>query len=89
MRQALATGKISSRELVDLHIERIERLDGPLNSVVVRNFDEARQAAAASDARLHQGKGGALEGVPVTIKEAINLRGLPLTVGDPAHQGYV
>ncbi len=89
MRQALTRREISARELVEMHIERIQRLDGPLNSVVVHNFDQARQAALACDDRLQRGQGGVLEGVPVTIKEAINVQGLPLTVGDPAYLGYV
>lgn len=89
LRDALRTRRCSATELVTLHIDRIERLDGPLNSVVVRPFEQALAAAAASDERLARGEGGELEGVPVTVKEAINVRGLPTTVGDPGYAGFV
>lgn len=88
-RDALRARALSATELVQLHIERIGRLDGPLNAVVVKHFDGALTAAAASDRRLARGEGGVLEGVPVTIKEAINVIGLPTTVGDPAYAGFV
>lgn len=89
MRQALRARTISARELVDLHLDRIERLDGPLNSVVVRNFEAARAAAAHAELRIAEGRARALEGIPITVKEAINVQGLPLTVGDPAYAGYI
>lgn len=89
MRDALRAKVLSATELVRLHIERIERLDRPLNAVVVKNFEGALLAAAQSDQRLARGEAGLLEGVPVTIKEAINVSGLPTTVGDPAYQGFV
>ena len=38
----LAAGKVSAVELFEAAIERIERLDGPINAVVVRDFDRAR-----------------------------------------------
>lgn len=89
LRDALRARRFSATELVRAQIDRIQRLDGTLNSVVVRPFEQALAAAAASDERLARGEGGALEGVPVTIKEAINVRGLPTTVGDPGYAGFV
>ena len=76
--------EISARELTDLYIERIERLDGELNAVVVRDFEAARQAADAADQALAEGRSvGPLHGVPVTIKEAYDIKGLPTTWGLP------
>ena len=89
MRAALQRRQTSARELVQAHIARIEQLDGPLNAIVVRRFEAALLEADASDARLARGQGGALEGVPVSIKEAINVTGQPTTVGDAANAGYV
>jgi len=75
---------IGSRELTDLYIERIERFDGDLNAVVVRDFERARQAADAADEALAQGQAlGPLHGVPMTIKEAYDIAGLPTTWGVP------
>ena len=76
--------EISARELTDLYIERIERRDGELNAVVVRDFEAARQAADAADQAVAEGQAlGPLHGVPVTIKEAYDITGLPTTWGLP------
>ena len=77
-------GQISSLELTDACIDRIERLDGEVNAVVVRDFERARAAARAADAKLAAGDGlGPLHGVPMTIKESYNIEGLPTTWGHP------
>ncbi len=76
--------RISSVELTDLYIERIERYDGDINAVVVRNFDAARDAAVEADLRLAAGaEVGPLHGVPMTIKESYDLTGHPTTWGIP------
>ena len=48
--------EISSRELTELYIERIEKYDGQINAVVVRTFEEARVAADEADAALARGE---------------------------------
>lgn len=51
--EAIRTRQLSSREVVEAHIERIEHVDKRINSVVIRRFDEARREAdAADDSRL-------------------------------------
>lgn len=81
----LRSREISSRELTDLYIDRIERLDGDINAVVVRDFERARDAADAADQALAEGRDlGPLHGVPMTIKEAYDIEGLPTTWGIPA-----
>ncbi|MFP6706226.1 MAG: amidase family protein [Alphaproteobacteria bacterium] len=78
-------GQISSRELADYYIARIERFDGPLNAVPVRDFDHARVAADAADAAMVAGRFlGPLHGLPMTIEESFNIAGLPTTWGHPA-----
>lgn len=74
--------EISSLELVDHYIQRIERHDGEINAVVVRDFDRARESAKAADAALAKGEPrGPLHGVPMTLKESFNRTGLPTTFG--------
>jgi amidase len=81
---------VSSRELTDLYIDRIERLDGALNAVVVRDFERARAAAEAADQALAAGRDlGPLHGVPMTIKESYDIAGLPTTWGIPAQKNFV
>ena len=81
--QALRSREVSSAELLDQSIERIEAQDGNLNAVVVRDFERARMAAAAADAALARGEQRALLGVPITVKESFNVAGLPTTWGIP------
>jgi amidase len=79
---ALARGDVSSRELLAAFLERVERLGGPVNAVVTidaaRAFDEA---AAADDARAGGGTLGPLHGLPMTIKDAIEVGGMRSTGG--------
>jgi amidase len=81
---------ISSRELTDYFIARIEKFDADVNAVVVRDFDAARAAADAADAGLANGKIlGPLHGLPMTIKESYNLTGLPTTFGIPMYKDNI
>ncbi|MFT5210045.1 MAG: amidase [Flavobacterium sp.] len=76
--------KMSSLELTEMYIERIERYDGEINAVVVRDFEGARLAAKAADDALAKGEDlGLLHGLPMTIKEAYDLKGYPTTWGIP------
>jgi len=83
---ALRAGTVTSQVLVEAAIARITRLDGQLNAVVISDFDRARQAAIAADAVRARGGDGALLGLPVTVKEAFNVTGLPTTWGLPGTQ---
>jgi hypothetical protein len=69
--KAIASRQVSSRELVDSAISRIEALDPKINAVVVRDFERARAAADAADAALAKGENRALLGLPMTVKETI------------------
>jgi amidase len=85
---ALAERRISAVELVQQAIARIERLDPRLNAVPVRDFDRARAAAAAADAALARGERRPLLGIPMTVKEAYNVAGLPTTWGVPQFRDW-
>jgi amidase len=86
--EALAKRRVSSRELVDSAIARIEALDSKINAVVVRDFDRARAAAAAADAALAKGERRPLLGVPITVKEQFGVAGLPTTWGNPKFKDW-
>ncbi|HEY3721023.1 MAG TPA: amidase [Roseiarcus sp.] len=81
MAAALAAGAVSSVELAEAAIARIEAVDPKINAVCVRDFDRALDAARAADAQLADGERGPLLGVPMTIKESFNLAGTPTTWG--------
>src|SRR5205085_9817357 len=59
-----------------------------INAVVVRDFDRARQQADAADTVLSKGERRPLLGLPMTVKEAFNVAGLPTTWGIPAFKGW-
>jgi len=86
--EALAKRQVSSRELVDSAIARIEALDPTINAVVVRDFDRARAAAATADAALAKGERWPLLGVPITVKEQFGIAGLPTTWGNPKFKDW-
>jgi amidase len=79
--QALASRRISSRELVDGAISRIEALDQKINAVVVRDFERAHAAADDADAALARGERRPLLWLPMTVKEQFTIAGLPTTWG--------
>jgi amidase len=85
----LRAGRVSSAELTDLYIQRIERYDGRLNAVVVRDFERARQQARAADQAATRGERAALGVLPITLKESINVIGLETTCGVPEWKGYI
>ena len=85
----IASGDISSIEAVEAHIERIERVNPALNAVVVKRYDAARVEAREADARRARGeKLAPLHGVPMTIKESLDLTGTPSTFGLPARANH-
>jgi amidase len=79
----LAARRVSSLELTERAIARIEALDGPINAVVVRDFARARAAAAEADAALARGERRPFLGLPITVKESYDIAGLPTTWGMP------
>jgi len=79
--EAVAAGEVSALELADAAIAAIEAGDEAINAVVVRDFERGRAAAKAADAARARGERGALLGVPMTVKEAHNVGGLPTTWG--------
>ena len=69
-------------------IGRIERHDGKINAVCVRDFERGLDAARAADAARARGETRPLLGIPMTIKESLNIAGLPTTWGFPAQKDF-
>src|SRR6266849_4082794 len=81
MLAALRARRVSAVELLDLHRRRIERHNSELNAIVEPDFERARRDAEAADARRARGEDAPLLGLPMTLKESINVRGLRTTAG--------
>ncbi|MDJ0385270.1 amidase [Streptomyces sp. G-G2] len=86
---ALRAGDVTSAELTDRAIARIERDDKAINAICVPDFDRARAAAHGADQARARGEDRPLLGIPVTVKESYNIAGLPTTWGMPPHRNYV
>ncbi len=89
MLAALDARRVSAVELLVGHLARIERYDKALNAIVVRDFERARADAAAADAARAGGARHPLLGLPMTLKESMNVSGLPTTVGVTAWAAFV
>ncbi|MDA3645859.1 amidase [Saccharopolyspora indica] len=86
---ALRAGAVTSVELTEEAIARIERDDEAINAICVPDFDRARDAAHRADQARARGEDRPLLGIPVTVKESYNIAGLPTTWGMPPHRNYV
>ncbi|MFJ6378387.1 amidase [Kitasatospora sp. NPDC092039] len=86
---ALRAGEVTSVELTDEAIARIERDDKTINAICVPDFDRARAAARGADQARARGEDRPLLGIPVTVKESYDVAGLPTTWGMPPHRDYL
>ena len=81
---AVRSRQLSSRELLEFYLARVERLDGALNLVVTIDAERARREADAADEAVAQGQPlGPLHGVPMTVKDSFSTAGMRTTSGAP------
>ena len=81
MLKALRSRSVSAVELLELHVERIGKFNPGLNAIVTPDYDNARAAAAKADSDRAKGVDAPLLGLPLTIKDCIDVAGLPGTAG--------
>lgn len=77
-------GNVSSRDVVEAHLARIEAVNGKVNAVTVTLAESARTAADQADSADAADRTRPLHGVPFTIKENIDCMGSPTTQGLPS-----
>ncbi|MFI7481328.1 amidase [Kocuria sp. M1R5S2] len=86
----LRSRELSSRELVEAHLQRIDAVDPTLNAVVTLDADGAREAADDADRLTAAGAAvGPLHGLPMTHKDTHRTRGMRTTQGSPVLQDAV
>ena len=86
----LRSRDVSAREVIAAHIGRIEAVDGAVNAVVTRCFEQAMAKAAAADQALAQGEEpGLLHGLPVAHKDLVDTAGIRTTYGSPLFAEHV
>ncbi len=77
--------EISSVELLDYYISRVEKYNSDINAIVVKDYENAKQEAKKADEELSKGNNlGPLHGVPMTIKDSYDLAGTVTSRGNPA-----
>ncbi len=78
----IGKGKLSSVEVADFFIDRIEKHNPAVNAVIAERFSDARKEAQRADEMVKRGEPlGALHGLPMTIKDAYEVTGLTCEVG--------
>lgn len=86
----LRAGDVSSRELLESCLQRVERHNPGLNAIVTLDATRARSRADAADARRAGGGAlGALHGLPATIKDSFETADLRTTCGAPIYSKHV
>lgn len=81
----IRSGDVTSRAVVEAHYARIDEVNGSLNAIVRRLDESALAAADAADEAVERGDVlGRFHGVPITVKENIDLTGSPTTQAVPA-----
>jgi amidase len=83
----LREGELTPRDLVEVYLERIERLDPELGAFRVVLAEEARAAADQAADRLKAGDASPMLGIPIAIKDEVFVRGQVNTFGTGAGGG--
>lgn len=81
--------KLSSLELLEEYIDRIAKHNPAINAIVATDYENARKRAEEADAALASGEDwGLLHGLPMTIKDNLEVAGMPCTAGAPALKAH-
>lgn len=80
--QMICDGEITAVELTEVYLTRIEEYNPALNAIITLDVAGARERARAADEALQRGESwGPLHGVPITIKDMLETKGLRTTSG--------
>jgi aspartyl-tRNA(Asn)/glutamyl-tRNA(Gln) amidotransferase subunit A len=88
IRRRVLSRALSAREVLDAHLERILRLEPSLDAFLLVTRSRALEAAQRVDAAVARGEALPLAGVPVAVKDVLDIEGLPTTCGSRILEGY-
>ena len=90
LRELLDTRRVSSTELTETFLRRIERLNPKLNAYLTVTGEEALAAAKPADEKIWQGReNGPLLGIPISLKDLEATKGIRSTMGSLAYQDAI
>lgn len=86
--EALSRGACSSEEVTKAYLDRIDATDERVGAFLHLDHEQALADARAADAKRKGGEGGRLLGLPLAMKDVLNVKGHPCTCGSKILQGY-
>lgn len=90
MTEKIASQELSSLEITEALIERIQKINPIINAYCTPTFDLAREMAGAADERVKKGESpGNLNGIPVSIKDLMYTKGIRTTFGSKLYENYI
>jgi amidase len=89
MQKAMASGRVTSRELVQQYLMRIALYDRQLKAVITVNPNVVREAEERDQERAQGRVRGPLHGIPIAVKDNIHTTDMPTTGGALAFDGFV
>ncbi|HEV2451869.1 MAG TPA: amidase [Streptosporangiaceae bacterium] len=87
LRQAIDSGALTSADLTASYLDRITGLNPDLHAVITVNPAALTEAMARDEARARGVGAGPLDGIPVLVKDNVEVAGMPVTAGSPALLG--
>jgi amidase len=89
MQQAMEEGRVTSRELVEMYLQRIATYEDKINAVISVNPNALAEADRLDQERAAGRVRGPLHGIPVALKDNVHTNDMPTTGGALAFEGYV
>ncbi len=90
MAAAMRNKEVSSREIMEAHLDQIERVNPKVNAIVTLEIEMALKGADNADARLAKGDNvGVLHGLPIAHKDLVPTKGIRTTYGSPLYADNV
>ncbi len=90
MKQKIENQELTSEEITEMIIERIEKINPIINAYCTTTFDLAREMAKKADKAVKKGeKLGLLHGIPTSIKDNVDIKGIKTTCGCKLFEDYI
>ncbi len=90
MREKIKTQELSSQEITEIVIERLEKINPIINAYCTPTFEWARETAKNADVAVKKGeKLGSLHGIPTSIKDEMPIKGIRTTFGSKLYENNI